>query len=127
MMRDWAGLDDASEESSEGESAGPGDKGSAVCPGADASFIGVDGCSIAKGVSGCLFDCTRTTGGMVPALCLRCPGAVAVDGEWTICGRFADEKLKLLPGPALGVSGTLPSFLVEGPSLRMDKDEGALP
>lgn len=125
-MRDCAGLEDASDETSESESAGPGDGGSAAGAGAGASAMGVDGLSIGRDDSGCLFDCVRSEGGMVPALCLKEPAGLTDDEVGMVWVRFTAAVLKLVPGPALGVFGTLQSFLVVGASFRMDNDEGAL-
>lgn len=127
MMRDCAGLD-SSEETSEGESAGPGDGASLAGARTDAPGIGVEGLSTGRVPSRCLLDCVRRDGGMVPALCLNPPDVLPGDDIRAACGRFPGTTLKVVPGPAvLGVSGTLPSFLLTGVSFRIDSDEGALP
>lgn len=126
-MRDWAGLD-SSEETSEVESAGPGDGASLAGAREDGPGIGVEGLSTGRVASRCLLDCGRSEGGMVPALCLSPLDVLPEDDIFGACGRLPGTTLKVVPGPAvLGVSGALPSCLLTGVSLRIDRDEGALP
>lgn len=126
MIRDWAGLEDASDEASEGD-AGPGDDGSSAAGGTVASAKGVDGLVFDKEPNRCLLDCVRSAGGLVPVRSLEEPTVLPDDEVRAAGGGVATPAFGLLPEPTLGVGGRLESFFDTEISLRMVSDEGALP
>lgn len=130
MTRDWAGLEDSSDEPSEEGEAGTGDVSSVA-----AWATGVDRFPSFREEKRCLADCMRGDGCLMPVRSLNEPAAlpgplacvgVPPDGPRDAIGRGVPLKVALGAVPPLGVLGRLASFLRAGLSLRIDSCEGAL-